>query len=256
MLFSIIVIGILAVVSISVMSTDIDESRFDSTVEEMNQIKNAMIGNEALQDGGTRTSFGFLGDIGRIPTNAEGIAGLITKPAALPVWAVNTTGRFGVGWNGPYLLAGSSDTNFTSDSWGRAYVYDATLTPPTIISRGADGAVGGAGLNQDITVALPADRRTGNVNGFIQKSSQPLALDSEARLYSIVDGALTTTTVSIVAANSGRFQFSNVPFGVRSVMVAQPTILAPASASQSLGPIILTVDKPNVLVPSEQINLP
>ncbi len=75
-------------------------------------------------------------DVGRFPTNEEGLDALIHRPA-------NASG-----WNGPYLKASSVPL----DPWNRPYKY-ANPGPngdPEILSLGADGTPGGEGENADI----------------------------------------------------------------------------------------------------------
>src|SRR4051794_40261325 len=92
----ILLVTIVSVVSITVIPDTINESRFNHTVEMMNQIRNAMIGNPEIREGSARSSFGYLGDVGTFPpgpTIVEGIAGLLTVGAIAP-YAVNSTARF------------------------------------------------------------------------------------------------------------------------------------------------------------------
>jgi general secretion pathway protein G len=77
-------------------------------------------------------------DIGRYPTQSEGLALLMDAPdrKATP------------GWNGPYLSSG-----VPNDPWGHAYVYDPPTDrthPPRVHSLGADGKAGGEGDAADI----------------------------------------------------------------------------------------------------------
>ena len=74
-------------------------------------------------------------DVGRYPTNEEGLAALMKRPGTAP------------GWNGPYLKGG-----LPSDPWGNAYRY-ANPGPGggiEILSLGADNAPGGEGENADV----------------------------------------------------------------------------------------------------------
>ncbi|MFV0680472.1 type II secretion system major pseudopilin GspG [Ottowia sp.] len=74
-------------------------------------------------------------DVGRYPTNAEGLQALVTKPGAAN------------GWNGSYLKGGLPE-----DPWGNAYRY-ANPGPNggiEILSLGADNAPGGEGENADL----------------------------------------------------------------------------------------------------------
>lgn len=78
----------------------------------------------------------FKLDVGRFPTNEEGLDALNKRPGSAP------------GWSGPYLKG----TGVPADPWGHPYRY-ANPGPDggiEILSLGADGAPGGEGENADI----------------------------------------------------------------------------------------------------------
>jgi general secretion pathway protein G len=75
-------------------------------------------------------------DVGRFPTNDEGLDALNKRPATAP------------GWSGPYLKG----AGVPADPWGHPFRY-ANPGPGgsvEILSLGADGAPGGEGENADI----------------------------------------------------------------------------------------------------------
>ncbi len=77
----------------------------------------------------------FKLDVGRYPSNAEGLQALVTRPSSAN------------GWNGPYLKGG-----LPADPWCNAYHY-ANPGPNgglEILSLGADNAPGGEGENADV----------------------------------------------------------------------------------------------------------
>ena len=77
-------------------------------------------------------------DIGRYPTNNEGLSILIKKPDDLPQWS------------GPYL----NDDTIPSDPWNRPYIYiqpGANGKPYQLKSLGSDGAIGGQAEDADIS---------------------------------------------------------------------------------------------------------
>jgi general secretion pathway protein G len=78
----------------------------------------------------------FYLDVGRYPTEEEGLKALRDKVDNLPAWG------------GPYL-----DKAVPKDPWGRPYLYKSPGQhgPYDLSSLGADGAEGGDGENQDIT---------------------------------------------------------------------------------------------------------
>ncbi|MDR0274986.1 MAG: type II secretion system major pseudopilin GspG [Burkholderiaceae bacterium] len=79
----------------------------------------------------------FKLDVGRYPTNSEGLQALVANPGSAG------------GWNGPYLRGG-----LPVDPWNNPYHY-ANPGPNgdiDIYSLGADNAVGGDGENADVHV--------------------------------------------------------------------------------------------------------
>lgn len=82
-------------------------------------------------------------DIGRYPTQEEGLSLLVTPPS---------DGAASSSWFGPYLEDG-----LPADPWGRDYLYTLAVRDsqgfemrPFVYSRGADGNPGGQGLDKDI----------------------------------------------------------------------------------------------------------
>lgn len=78
----------------------------------------------------------FRLDVGRYPSNAEGLKALVTRPTGLTKW------------NGPYLAKA-----VPLDPWGKAYLYRNPGTQGRevdVISHGNDGRPGGAELAADI----------------------------------------------------------------------------------------------------------
>jgi general secretion pathway protein G len=77
----------------------------------------------------------FRLDVGRYPTEQEGLQVLVIQPAGV------------IGWNGPYLRKG-----LPVDPWGNPYRYrfPGQNLEVDIFSYGADNAPGGAGESSDI----------------------------------------------------------------------------------------------------------
>ena len=77
----------------------------------------------------------FKLEVGRYPSNEEGLQALRTRPAEAP------------NWDGPYLKK-----DLPPDPWGRAYVYrfPGIHSDFDLLSFGADGQEGGEADNADI----------------------------------------------------------------------------------------------------------
>jgi len=76
-------------------------------------------------------------DLGRYPTQSEGLQALVEKPTGLDRW------------QGPYLKR----STVPADPWGRAYHYriPGEHGDYDLYTLGADDAPGGTGENQDVT---------------------------------------------------------------------------------------------------------
>jgi general secretion pathway protein G len=79
----------------------------------------------------------FLIDVGRYPTESEGLKALIEAPAG------------SAGWAGPYL---DDSEDVPLDPWGNAYLYTSTEDGlrVRVFSLGRDGTEGGTGEDADI----------------------------------------------------------------------------------------------------------
>lgn len=77
----------------------------------------------------------FKLDVGRYPSDAEGLRALVERPATAQ------------GWTAPYLKKG-----LPTDPWGAAYLYKnpGRNGGPDVFSLGADGKPGGDGENADV----------------------------------------------------------------------------------------------------------
>jgi general secretion pathway protein G len=105
----------------------------------LGQLARARVKTANLQLESTATSLDlFKDDIGRYPTQTEGLQALVADPGA-------------VGWLGPYLKS----TKALNDPWGRPLVYTLSADgAASITSLGADGKAGGKGVNQDLVAGV------------------------------------------------------------------------------------------------------
>jgi general secretion pathway protein G len=76
-------------------------------------------------------------DVGRYPTEEEGLDALLRPPADAN------------GWNGPYVRR----EDMINDPWGRRYIYrfPGQYNAFDLYTLGADNAEGGEGENQEVT---------------------------------------------------------------------------------------------------------
>lgn len=110
----IVTLGIIAAVAIPRFADISDSAKETATQEELQTIKQAIVGNPAAVAAGVHVDRGFLGDVGFVPTRLED---LVAKPDSVSVYNPITR----LGWNGPYM--DSADGNYLTDAWGNGYVY-------------------------------------------------------------------------------------------------------------------------------------
>jgi len=239
-------LGILATFSLLPVGDTLDQAKFDSTVNQMRRIRNALIGE--MNSPGSKSHFGYIGDMGALPTVTQGLTALWSIPDGYDPWGLKDEARIGVGWNGPYLGdQGVAGVDYSKDAWGTSYVYDPSADPITLTSYGADRASGGTGLNADITLTIPFNRIQYSVHGVILKSGNPWSGSLEVEIHYPDPDSSSVISRSIVigSGDSGAFRFDKIPPGIRSITLYLPD---KSTSTVVYGPYIVSVDQPNTLV--------
>src|SRR4051812_8127024 len=99
----VVVITLVAVVATITAQMDLGVTpnaiRFEETRNKLNSLRVAILGNDTVNEEGKRTSFGYVGDMGRMPFILTDLITLGTQPA----WVYDATVGFGYGWHGPYV---------------------------------------------------------------------------------------------------------------------------------------------------------
>jgi general secretion pathway protein G len=132
MLVVLVIIGLLAGLVGPRLFSKVDDSKIKTAKVQIKMLKGAL---ETMRL-----------DIGRFPTEQEGLAILYAKPSDENLKSL---------WRGPYL-----DEQIPMDPWGQPYQYNLSGgegQPFALYSFGADGKAGGQDINEDIGY-LPATR--------------------------------------------------------------------------------------------------
>lgn len=198
-----VIIGVLAGIGLQSMSSVTTTSRIEETRSELDALATAIIGDPSLVAGGSRTDFGYVGDVGALPPNLDA---LVTNPGGY------------VTWNGPYtsdpFTTGGSDYAFKMDAWGQPYSYSGGVTiqstggPTSLTRRLANNA---ADLISNNVIAVVTDL-SGNPPGSNYSDSVLVRL-----IYPNGFGGLASTSQN--PTNDGRAQFSSIPIGLRDLEV-------------------------------------
>ena len=186
------IIGIVVGVATVKLNETIDDTRVTATSAEMQALAYAIVGNPDIYSGGTRSDFGYVGDIGALPPNLDA---LYTNPGGYTTW------------DGPYIGSTADPAGYRADGWGVAYVFSDTLLRST-----------GSGSNIDkvfapSSSALLANQVSGVVLDANSQAPQAAFQDSVVIIISYPDGAGGISNSSTNPDADGSFSFSNTPIG-------------------------------------------
>lgn len=226
------VIAILAALIAPLAVNQVTQARYDACREELKIIKQAIVGDPSLIENGTRSSFGFVGDLGILPRDNLLALGFDTQDLTLgdimnqngfQGWSGPPAFSIWFGWRGPYI---SEDR----DPWGNRYYYDnfwpaapnpTFLNLPLIIARiwsaGPDG-VDNNGGNDDLAIEIRTDEAFSMISGnTLDEDSVSVQFQSIILTYPDGGAALHQDPITPVA-NQVIFNFTNpIPIGVRQI---------------------------------------
>lgn len=192
------ILGILMGVASVKLDDAIESAKFEATRSEMEAIAHGIIGNPDIFDEGSRSDFGYVGDIGAMPPDLDA---LHSNPGGYSTW------------DGPYIENAADDYGYRADSWGTSYVLIDTLLRST-----------GSGSNLDKVFAVSTSALLSNlVTGVVlDASGQPPQLsyvDSVLVMLSYPDGGGGMNNSATNPNPDGSFLFSNIPIGNHTLRV-------------------------------------
>lgn len=108
------VVSILAAIVTPLAVEQITQKRYEACREELVLLRKALVGDTRVMEGGNRSNYGFLGDVGALPV----VLDELLQPGSRPLFQAYTLGgtTFHHGWRGPYVSE-------ILDPWGNAYHY-------------------------------------------------------------------------------------------------------------------------------------
>ena len=208
----IIIIGIMASVAVRSLQPAMNSARQEATLMEMEQLADAIVGDRNQVQGGIRTDFGYIGDVGASPPNLDA---LTSNPGGFSTW------------RGPYIRSSFLENldDYKYDAWGNPYQYSGGLA---IVSTGG----GGAPLTRTLAASI-ADLTANSVAGQVTDGLGNPPGDSSSSLSVEIyfpDGAGNMTSATASSSADGRFSFSDmIPMGnhlIRAVYQGNDTTSA------------------------------
>jgi general secretion pathway protein G len=198
-----VIIGILASVGLKSLSAVNQTGRIEETKQELERLAYAIAGNPALVSGGTRTDFGYIGDVGGLPPNLDA---LIANPGGMATW------------RGPYISDPFSDGGptdwFKYDGWGVAYSYTGGRTisstgGPSTLTRELAGSVADLLYNRVTAVITDLDKTPPG----------PDYVDSIRFDLVYGNGTGGLTTASRNPRPDGLVEFDSIPIGLHTLRI-------------------------------------
>lgn len=198
----------------------IEASKEEATRKDVERIFKAIVG---APDQG---SFGYLGDMGRLPATLSELVEQGTQTAFHTTDGVTPhVGGVGTGWRGPYLTGQLATSELFKDAWGQAYSYtNSGGTAGQIISGGLDGSTGTTGDNILFPVQLPV-QTSGTLIVTVVVNDIPQPAGVTVDVFVTVNGEQTLPAGNTKQTNvDGKVPFRfTVPHGV-SVVRATHTV--------------------------------
>jgi len=195
----IVIIGIMTTVAMKSLQPNIEAARETATMEEMESLEMAIIGDKNLVEGGIRSDYGYVGDVGSLPGSLDD---LVTSPSGYTTW------------HGPYIRSDFNEDaeDFKRDAWNQLYTYTGGVA---IASAG-----GSAPLTRQFASSaseLTANTVTGNIyDGLGNPPGDSAASVTLAISYPDGSGGMTSSSTSPTA--SGGFSFANIiPIGNHNI---------------------------------------
>ena len=194
-------LAIVVAVALESITPALMETRQVETQTALAEIGHAIAGDYALGGSMAGADFGYVGDVGAMPTS---LSSLLSNPGGYSTWS------------GPYLRDEFNEATNKSitDSWGNAFSYTGGVT---VTSTGS-----GSAINYSIAKST-ADLLNCGFSGTIEGANGVAPGTSSGNLIAIVTypdglGSAKADTVAIDAA--GLFNFiAGIPIGIRTLVV-------------------------------------
>jgi len=187
----------------------IQASRENETEDQLRAIFTAIRGEPS------NGNYGYLGDMGRLPTSLDE---LVTQGTQTAWHTTSHQGGVGRGWRGPYITRGDALSDLFRDAWGQTLSYSSSGgTAGQITSYGPDGQASTTGDNIVYPVQVPV-QTTGTilVTVIVNEIPQPAGLT--VSVYSTTNGDEGTASTQSTSGGSGvPFRFT-VPHGTSTIV--------------------------------------
>jgi prepilin-type N-terminal cleavage/methylation domain-containing protein len=192
--------GILMAVALRSGRSISESAKVEATKQEMDLIAAATIGNPQLLSNGTRSDFGYVGDVGSLPPN---LTALVTNPGYAT-------------WKGPYIRNSFAQVadDYSKDGWGTSYTYSAGIT---VQSTGSGSTISRSLANS--SNELLRNSLTGAISDFDGTPPGVLYSDSVTLQLTYPNGAGGIAVRTKHPTADGYFGFDSLPIGSHDLLI-------------------------------------
>lgn len=225
------IISLVAVGLVSLSNYVLNRTQIQFTNDRVNELRRAINGNPVIVVNEARTSFGYLGDMGNVPTSLQDL----WVKGSQPAFTFDTAKKTGAGWNGPYLEVSPPElaAALAQDGWGNSLVYSTSSFVDSsfgatvwakLFSLGPDLTTG---TNDDIAINFFQSEVVSRVQGYVKDNNDTAVSGVGLTVNHSQNGSLTSQVVYTDA--TGYYSATNIPFGNRSITIEPMLVLAPGT---------------------------
>jgi prepilin-type N-terminal cleavage/methylation domain-containing protein len=114
LLVVLLILSLILTAAVKTWDVTLERGRYEQTRRKLDRIASAIVGDPDFVTEGRRTDFGYVGDMGNLPST---LADLVVKPVASPPESSR--------WRGPYMRStfNESPESYKLDAWGDSIQY-------------------------------------------------------------------------------------------------------------------------------------
>jgi hypothetical protein len=231
-------IAIVSIISVGLVTIGdrlASDRQIAATQDSMNELRRAISGNPVIVVNEGRTAFGYVGDMGNLPSSLEDLWVKGTQPA----FSFDTAKKTGAGWNGPYLDVPIAEFAPAAayDGWGNRFAYSNTSFTETTFGTTALGQLVSYGRNfvsgggDDLTTAFFQSETVSRVQGYVKDTDGESVAGVLVTVNYPSGGTLTSSATT--SDTVGYYALTNIPYGNRSITIEPKLVVVPGTVVAS-----------------------